>query len=82
VTAKLTPHLADRLLQRALTHHGASVVYVDASSFAPESITRMPPDIAAQILRLERGGVPVAVLRRGDDLAAKLGPRVLGAAVG
>jgi hypothetical protein len=82
VTAKLTPRLADRLLQRALTHHGASVIYVEASSFAAEAATRTPLDVAAQILRLERGGVPVAVLRRGDDLAAMLGPRALGAAVG
>jgi uncharacterized protein (DUF58 family) len=82
VTAKLTPRLADRLLQRALTHHGASVIYVDASSFAAEAAARMPTDVAAQVLRLERGGVPVAVLRRGDDLVAKLGPRALGAAVG
>jgi hypothetical protein len=70
------------LLQRALTHHGASVVYVDASSFAGEAPTRMPTDVVAQVLRLERGGVPVAVLRRGDDLAGKLGPQFLGAAVG
>jgi hypothetical protein len=28
--------------------------------------------VAAQILRLQRAGVPVLVLRRGDDLAARL----------
>ena len=32
----------------------------------------MPPEIAAHLLRLQRAGVPVLVVRRGDDLAACL----------
>ena len=73
VTARLTPALTDRLLQRALSHHGASLVYVDPTSFA-EGSAALPMDAGAQLLRLGRGGVPVALLRRGDDLAAVLGP--------
>jgi hypothetical protein len=32
----------------------------------------LPADAGAQLLRLQRAGVPVIVLRRGDDLAARL----------
>jgi len=69
VTSQLTPGLVERLVQRSLARRGVSLVYVDASSFASgEGTVREPA-----LLRLQSAGVPVAVLRRGDDLAAALG---------
>jgi uncharacterized protein (DUF58 family) len=82
VTASLAPRLVDRLLQRMMNRHPATLVYVDRGSFADPAAAQLDPGLAAQILRLQRGGVPVAVLRRGDDLAGKLGAQSLGAAVG
>jgi uncharacterized protein (DUF58 family) len=73
VTSTLSPRLVERLAHRALGHHGASLVYVEAASFARETAEgRLPADTGAQLLRLQRAGVPVIVLRRGDDLAARL----------
>jgi uncharacterized protein (DUF58 family) len=73
VTSALSPRLVERLAHRALGHHGASLVYVEAASFARETpVERLPADSGAQLLRLQRAGVPVIVLRRGDDLAARL----------
>jgi len=68
VTAQLTAPLVERLAQRALARRGTALVYVDAASFA------QPPSVAVEpaLLRLQAAGIPVAVLRRGDDLAAKL----------
>jgi uncharacterized protein (DUF58 family) len=71
VTSSLSPRLVERLAHRAMAHHGATLVYVDASSFTRES-GGTPTAVGAQVLRLERAGVPVLILRRGDDLAAKL----------
>jgi uncharacterized protein (DUF58 family) len=71
VTARLAPELVDRLVQRALARRGASLVYVDAASYANGSRPRRPEPA---LLRLQAVGVPVAVVRRGDDLAACLGP--------
>lgn len=68
VTAQVSPALADRLVQRSLSRRPASLVFVDPTSFVPGA--RTPPQPA--LLRLQAAGVPVAVLRRGDDLAAKL----------
>jgi uncharacterized protein (DUF58 family) len=68
VTASLAPRLVDRLLQRSLSQRRASLVFVDATSF--NGVTPAPQPA---LLRLQAAGVPVAVLRRGDDLAAKLG---------
>jgi uncharacterized protein (DUF58 family) len=82
VTANLAPRLVDRLLQRMMNRHAATVVYVDPASFAEGAAAHLDSGLAAQALRLQRGGVPVAVLRRGDDLAGKLGAQSLGAAVG
>jgi uncharacterized protein (DUF58 family) len=76
VTARLTPGLVDRLVQRSLSRHGVSLVYVDAPTFG----TRAAPSVQPELLRLQAAGVPVAVLRRGDDLAAKLGPPRTGVA--
>ena len=68
VTARLAPALVDRLVQRALARRGVSVVYVDAASFGDARRVREPG-----LLRLQAAGVPVAVCRREDDLAAVLG---------
>jgi uncharacterized protein (DUF58 family) len=67
VTALVSPLLVERLLQRALNQHRAALVFVDPASFAG---ARPAPHPA--LLRLQAAGVPVAVLRRGDDLAQKL----------
>jgi uncharacterized protein (DUF58 family) len=71
VTSSLSPRLVERLAHRALGNHGASLVYVDPASFAAEG-AETPTAAGAQLLRLERAGVPTIVLRRGDDLAARL----------
>lgn len=69
VTAQLSPQLVERLVNRALSRRGVALVYVDALSFArPGGRTTEPG-----LLRLEAAGVPIVVLRRGDDLVAKLG---------
>jgi uncharacterized protein (DUF58 family) len=52
-----------------------SVVWVDSASFAARP-TRADPGV----MRLASHGVPTAVVRRGDDLAAALSDRRLGAA--
>jgi uncharacterized protein (DUF58 family) len=84
VTASVTPRLADRLAQRVFQRHAATLVYVDPASFTDTPGEHLDPGVAGQILRLERAGVPVAILRRGDDLASVLGGGQLkaGAAVG
>src|ERR671931_120138 len=64
VTASLTARLVDRLLQRMLSRHAATLVYVERASFAGEA-GPLDPATGALVLRLQRGGVPVAVLRRG-----------------
>jgi uncharacterized protein (DUF58 family) len=82
VTASLTPRLVERLAQRVFQRHAATVVYVDGASFAGGPTQQLDPGVAAQVIRLERAGVPVAVLRRGEDLVAALGSPQVGAAVG
>jgi len=67
VTARLSPALGTKLVQRALSNHGVSVVWVDVPSFAGRP-TRVEPEL----LRLQAAGIPVAVLRAGDELAATL----------
>ena len=76
VTARLEQSLVERLLQRAFTRRAVSVVYVDLASFRG---ARPEPEPA--LLRLQAAGVPVAVLRRGDDLAAKLSTSIAARAV-
>ena len=68
VTARLEHALVDRLLQRAFARRGVSVVYVDVASFRRAQAAPEPA-----LLRLQAAGIPLAVLRRGDDLSAKLG---------
>jgi len=74
VTARLTPDLVDRLAHRTSGGGSAALVYVDAASFGAAS-----PGAAREpgLLRLQQLGVPVAVLRRGDDLGAVLGGTAL-----
>jgi hypothetical protein len=62
VTSRVDVPLADRLVQRALSRRGASLVYVGDA--------REP-----QLLRLQSLGIPLAIVRPGDDLAAALGAR-------
>ena len=66
VTAALTPGLVDRLVGRRMGHRHVSLVYADGSEL------RQPA-----LLRLQAAGIPVAVIREGDDLAVVLGGRPL-----
>ena len=68
VTARLSGALATKLIQRALSAHGVSVVWIDAPSFAGR-----PTKVEPELLRLQAAGVAVAVLRQGDSLAGVLG---------
>jgi uncharacterized protein (DUF58 family) len=67
VTARIDGALTDRLVQRALSRRRVSLVYVDAPTFAGASPTAEP-----SLLRLTSSGIPVAVVRAGDDLASVL----------
>jgi uncharacterized protein (DUF58 family) len=62
VTSLVTPALVDRLVQRALSRRGTALVFVD--------VARRPEP---GLLRMRSAGIPIAVLREGDDLAAVLG---------
>ncbi|MDQ3161350.1 MAG: hypothetical protein M3Q92_00735, partial [Actinomycetota bacterium] len=62
-----SPALGTKLVQRAHANHGVSIVWVDAPSFAARP-TRVEPEL----LRLQAAGIPVAVVRAGDDLTATL----------
>lgn len=66
VTARVAAPLVDRLVQRALSRRGVSLVFA-AAERRPEPA----------LLRLQAAGVPVAVVRDGDDLAAALSARPL-----
>ena len=67
VTARLEPGLVDRLVQRALSRRKVSLVYVDPASF--NGTPRRPEPL---LLRLGGAGIPVALVRAGDDLAHAL----------
>ena len=67
VTARLEPGLVDRLVQRALSRRKVSLVYVDPASF--NGTPRRPEPL---FLRLGGAGIPVALVRAGDDLAHAL----------
>jgi len=77
VTARLEPGLVDRLVQRAVSRRPVSLVYVDSASFGGAA-RRLEPDL----LRLQSAGVPVAVLRQGDDLVERLSGAALREAAG
>jgi uncharacterized protein (DUF58 family) len=68
VTSRLDAGLVDRVVHRFLAQRRVSVVYVDAPTFAGGRPSREPG-----LLRLQASGVPVAVVRRGDDLQFVLG---------
>jgi uncharacterized protein (DUF58 family) len=67
VTSRIEAPLVDRLLERALSRRAVALVHVEASSFAGRAGGPEPG-----LLRLQAAGVPIAVVRRGDDLAASL----------
>jgi hypothetical protein len=69
VTARLEANVVDRLVHRAQAQRRVSVVYVDAPTFVGA-----PPTRDASLLRLQGAGVPVAVVRSGDDLRDVLSP--------
>lgn len=73
VTSALSPRLTDRLLQRSVTRRGTSVVFVDPTSYAPKPPASPSADARLQLARLDHAGIAVCVVRRGDDLAARLG---------
>jgi uncharacterized protein (DUF58 family) len=70
VTARVEPALVDALYRLAPGRR-LTLVYVDAATFAPDAPAtyRREP----LLLRLQSIGVAVAVVRRGDNLAAVLG---------
>jgi uncharacterized protein (DUF58 family) len=68
VTAALPPRLVDRLVERGLGSGSVSLVLVDTASFSGAAARAWP-----ELLRLQAAGVAVVVLRRGDDLAERLG---------
>ena len=68
ITARLSGALATKLVQRSLAAQGISIVWVDSASFAGR-----PTKVEPELLRLQAAGVAVAVVRRGDALAAVLG---------
>lgn len=71
VTAKLEPAAVVALLGVA-TRRLVSVVWVDAASFVSRAARADP-----SLLRLSAAGIPLAIVRRGDDLAVALDmPRV------
>jgi uncharacterized protein (DUF58 family) len=67
VTSRVERSLVDRLLERALTRRPVALVHVEAASFAGRRRGSDP-----ELLRLQAAGVPIAVVRHGDDLAAAL----------
>jgi uncharacterized protein (DUF58 family) len=76
VTSRIEPALVDRLLERALTRRPVALVHVEAASFLGRPRRPEPA-----LLRLQAAGVPIAVVRQGEDLAAALeGTRTAGVA--
>jgi hypothetical protein len=69
VSAALDEAAVDRLVGLAARRRRISAVWVDAGSFAGRPRTAAEP----ALLRLAAAGVPVAVVRRGEDLRAALG---------
>jgi uncharacterized protein (DUF58 family) len=67
VTSRVEASLVDRLLERALTRRPVALVHVE-----PESFAGRPRRPGPSLLRLQAAGVPIAVVRRGEDLARAL----------
>lgn len=61
VTSRVDGALTDRLVQRALSRRGTSLVHVGGAT-------------EPQLLRLQSAGIPIAVVRPGDDLVKALAP--------
>jgi len=70
VTSTVGAKLVERLIQRSLARRHVSLVYVDAVSFNGGGRAR-----ETGLLRLQAAGIPVAVVRQGDDLASALSRR-------
>jgi len=68
VAGALSPRLVERLVERGLGSGSVSLVLVDTASFGGTPTKAWP-----EVLRLQAAGVAVVVLRRGDDLAERLG---------
>jgi uncharacterized protein (DUF58 family) len=77
VTARLTPRLVRRLVERAGGHKSVALVLVDAATFGERDETR---SVFPGLLELQAAGVSVAVVRSGDDLASVLSAPVAEAA--
>jgi uncharacterized protein (DUF58 family) len=67
ITSRIEPGLVNRLLERALTRRAVALVHVDAASFVGRPRRPEPG-----LLRLQAAGVPIAVVRQGEDLATAL----------
>jgi uncharacterized protein (DUF58 family) len=76
VTSRVEPGLVNRLLERALTRRAVGLVHVDAGSFAGRPRRPEPA-----LLRLQAAGVPIAVVRQGDDLGVALEGAAMGESV-
>lgn len=72
VSSNVGPDLVDRLISRALARRRVALVYVDAASFRGRPMSSRP-----FLVRLAAAGCPVAVVRRGDDLAHVLSAQEL-----
>ncbi len=84
VTSRVDAPLADRLVQRALSRRGVSLVYVETRTRVAERDSVFRPGAGGfaagasssvrepQLLRLQAAGIPVAVVRPGEDLVAAL----------
>jgi uncharacterized protein (DUF58 family) len=77
VTGSLPGRLVEQLVNHALGHRSVSLVLVDSASFAASEDAR---SVFPGLLRLQAAGIAVAVVRRGDDLAARLGSGAAGEA--
>jgi uncharacterized protein (DUF58 family) len=79
ITGALSPPLAERLLQLRSGQREIAVVSVESAGFAGNGA---PAGAQTAALRLTRAGVPVVVLRHGDDLRRVLSAPNLRAVVG
>ena len=70
INAALDAPLTDELLERSLARRPTALVLVETASFGRNGA---PPARDPALLKLQAAGVPVATIRKGDDLAAKLG---------
>jgi len=70
VTANLNPRLADKLIAMQFGRIDTAVVWVDARTWARKAPKPAAPDGVA--LRLARAGIPMARVRKGDDVRGAL----------